>query len=406
LPEIETIEITDRERWNGLVLALPNCELRQGFGWGEIQREAGSIPYRFAVMRGDRCIAALQLLAKKVRRLNCVVLDGPRGPLLDWKDRGAWDGLMTAIKRVADQTGAVFLRTSPLAPTGDSDAREALLDHGFVHLAENFTAWNVPRLIQTLDIRPTEEELKSRMRKTIRQDLEAARKRGAVIEALNSVEALRRLHRLMVTLQQQKGYPAVPFAWLLCEHREYYAPEKGVVWIISHEGEDLAASTSVQFGRVAYQLHLALERGPKARSFRPGHALDWEAVRWAKARGCEELNLGGSGIRRFPPDREDPGFGVYEYKRGFRASLNCLTGYYDLVFQPMRYRLFRFAERVQPLWDRLQERVDHARSGRHDGADTDRRELKSTPAPSNPPLAASAGASRNGHEAISDDTHA
>ncbi len=354
---IETIEITEPERWNGLVLALPNCELRQSFEWGEIQRQGGSLPYRFAVIRDNRCIAAVQLLAKRMRRLNDLVLYAPRGPLLDWGDGSAWSGVLEAVRRVAAQTGAVFLRISPTVAAADDAAHEALLGQGFVHLADDRTAWNMPRIIQTLDIRSTEEELKSRMRKSTRQGLETARKRGAVIETHSSVEAIRRLHRLMVTLQQQKGYPAVPLQWLLCEHREHYASGKGVLWIISHGGEDLAAASSVQFGRVVYQVHLALDRSAKARSFRPGHALDWEAVRWAKARGCEELNLGGSGLRRFPPDQSDPAFGVYDYKRGFGASLDYLTGYYDLVFRPMRYRIIRLAERAQPLWERLQENL-------------------------------------------------
>ncbi len=210
----------------------------------------------------------------------------------------------------------------------------------------------------------------------------------------------------MVTLQQQKGYPAVPLQRLLCEHREYYASAKGVVWIISHDGEDLAASSAVQFGRVGYQLHLALVRSAKARSFRPGHALDWEAVRWAKARGCEELNLGGSSIRRFPPDQKDPGYGVYDYKRGFGASLNYLTGYYDLVFRPMRYRAFRLAELAQPLWERLAESLSHARTRGRQAPDADRAATRPAHAPDEHPqerpIVAHAAANHNGLDRLNE----
>ncbi len=368
---INTMEIAEGERWNSLVLTLPNCDLRQGFEWGEFQRDSGWIPYRFAVLRGDRCIAAVQLLAKKVRRLGEFVLYAPRGPLLHWDDGKAWHSMLEAVNRVAAQTGAVFLRASPGVEAADSEAREALLRHGFIHLAEDRTGWNMPRIIQTLDLRPTEEELKSQMRKRMRQSLEMALRRGAVIEADNSVEAVRRLHRLMVRFEKQKGYKAVPLDWLLREHREYYAsPARGAIWIVSHQGKDIAAASAVRFGRTAHSLHLALDRSAAARGFRPGPALDWEAVRWAKAQGCEVLNFGGS-IRRFPPDRSDPGYGIYEYKRGLRASLSYLTGYYDLVFRPMHYRAFRLAERAQPLWDRLHESLSRRGMRRHQAGDVD-----------------------------------
>jgi len=372
LTAIRTIEITEPGRWNDLVLALPNCELHQGYEWGEIQRHRGSVPYRFAVMRDDRCIAAVQLLARRVRRLNEFVLYAPRGPLLDWGDGSAWTGVIEAVKRVAAQTGAVFLRVSPGVKATEDGAREAMLRRGFIQLAADRTVWNMPRITQALDLRPTEEQLKARMRRRTRQSLDTARRRGAVIEADNSVEAVMRLHRLMVRLEEQKGYPAMPLKWLLCEHREYYAAAaKGVTWIVAFQGEDLAAASAVRFGRAAYSLHLALDRSDAARGFHAGAALDWEAVHWAKAHACEVLNLGGS-IRRFPPDQKDPGYGIYDYKRGFGASLNYLTGYYDLVFRPMRYRTFRLAERAQLLWERLQESMSRARVRGRQATDTDR----------------------------------
>jgi len=409
LAAINTIEIAEAERWNSLVLTLPNCDLRQGFEWGEIRRGSGWTPYRFAVLRGDRCIAAVQLLAKKVRRLGEFVLYAPRGPLLDWRDGGAWRGLLEVVNRVAAQTDAVLMRASPGVEAADGGVPAALLRHGFVHLADDRTRWNMPRIIQTLDLRPTEEQLRSQMRKRMRQSLDLALRRGAVIEAYNSVEAVRRLSRLMARREEQKGYKGPSLDWLLREHREYYAsPAKGAIWIVSHQGRDLAAASAVRFGRTAHSLHLALDRSAAARSFRPGPALDWEAIRWAKAQGCEVLNLGGS-VRRFPPERKDPSYGVYEYKRGLRASLNYLTGYYDLVFRPMHYRAFRLAEYAQPLWDRLHERFGRGGMGGHRVDDVD------LPAPSPlrsmlnvrswlaQPAELARPADRNGHDGLNKD---
>ncbi|MGH9337697.1 MAG: GNAT family N-acetyltransferase, partial [Vicinamibacteria bacterium] len=53
---------------------------------------------------------------------------------------------------------------------------------------------------------------------------------------------------------------------------------------------------------------------------------------------------GGVGTH-YPPREDDPGFGVYLFKRGFNSSLRYMTGYYDLVFSEDLYRSFRFLER-------------------------------------------------------------
>src|SRR2546425_9617280 len=45
----------------------------------------------------------------------------------------------------------------------------------------------------------------------------------------------------------------------------------------------------------------------------------------------------------FPPSERDEGYGVYQFKRGFGASLRYWIPYHDLVFRPGLYRLARIA---------------------------------------------------------------
>lgn len=359
------LEITEREVWNDLVLGLPNSELQQGFEWGELKREEGWLPHRFGVFHARRCVGAIQVFVLRLPRSNYLALYAPRGPLLDWEDDEAWKGLMHCLRRLAAQTSAVVLRVSPAAPADDPRPREALLSRGFVQLSDNFTTWNMPRIIQTLDLGPTEAELKRQMRGRAR-DLRVALRRGTTIEASSSTEAVRRLHHLMVRLEEERGYSGPSLGWLMGEQREYYSAGQGLAFIISHGGKDLAGATAVRFGDRAYALHLALNRSLEV-GFRAGTALVWEQVRWAKAQGCKVLNLGGS-IRRLPPDPGDVGYGVYQYKRSFGASLNYLSGYYDLVLRPTIYRFFRVVEKVRPLWWRLQSHLNAPRPAEHEQA--------------------------------------
>jgi lipid II:glycine glycyltransferase (peptidoglycan interpeptide bridge formation enzyme) len=74
--------------------------------------------------------------------------------------------------------------------------------------------------------------------------------------------------------------------------------------------------------------------------------LQWEAIRWAKARGCEEYDLW-----RVPDENEetleanfetrhDGLWGVYRFKRGFGGQLNRAAQALDRVYNPLLYKLY------------------------------------------------------------------
>jgi lipid II:glycine glycyltransferase (peptidoglycan interpeptide bridge formation enzyme) len=111
-------------------------------------------------------------------------------------------------------------------------------------------------------------------------------------------------------------------------------------------------------------LYLALRAG-STKSLHQAPSLCWEFIRWAREAGCTTIDWGGVGTR-FPPQEDDPGFGLYRFKQGLNASLVHLTGYYDVVYRRRAYRLFRFLERrvFEGAWSlraRLNEVLSHER---------------------------------------------
>ncbi len=98
----------------------------------------------------------------------------------------------------------------------------------------------------------------------------------------------------------------------------------------------------------------------QARKLRAGTAAHWALIRWAQEAGCEALDWGGAGTG-LPPRRESPGYGIYEFKRGFGCSVTRLLGYYDLVFRPRLYRAVRLMEtRWAPALWRLRARLSNS----------------------------------------------
>ncbi len=338
-------EIHDREEWNDLVLGLPNYDLRQGYEWGEVRREVGWVPHRYAVFNGGRCIAAISILRRQMPGIGCSILYAPRGPLVDQNGEADLPSLIPAIQRVAMAKHAIFLRLSPGFHHNETIHHRTLVEQGFDRLEENWTSWNTPRIIMTLDVSLPEEDLRKRLRKRIGQYLGRAVKAGAIIERDASPEAIRRLHNLLVKASKRKRLPVHTFPFFETVRREYLIAGQGILLLCRYSEIDLAGLLAVRFGQKAYLLYSGIDTDcHEARVLHPGPTLYWELIRWAKGAGCETLDLGGSGTN-FPPREDDPGFGLYQFKLGFGSSLDYMMGYYDLVFRRKLYYPFRFAER-------------------------------------------------------------
>jgi lipid II:glycine glycyltransferase (peptidoglycan interpeptide bridge formation enzyme) len=76
------------------------------------------------------------------------------------------------------------------------------------------------------------------------------------------------------------------------------------------------------------------------------YLLQWEAMRWAKARGCRVYDLWGipdeseSVLEAGFAARNDGLWGVYRFKRGFGGENARTVGAWDLPLQPFVYRLY------------------------------------------------------------------
>lgn len=345
LPDrIKVVEIRDRCVWNQLVLRLPSYDLEQGYEWGEVLREAGWSPHRYAIMDGENCMAAISIMALQVPGIGHSLLYASRGPMGQWQDEIEWSGLMTAIRRVADTTRAIFLRVSPGVRREESKLHEELLRRSFIQLPDDWTTWNAPRVVMTMSLDESEEELRRRIRKRFWNYISSAPRRGLSVRPATREEEVRAFHTSMVAMGREKNYPVRGVRYFEGLWQHYLSSGSGVLLLAERGGEPAGGLLGARFGRKAYMLYTSVRGAESSSHLHQGPLLYWEFIRWAKEAGCDSIDWAGSGTR-FPPRPDDPGYGVYHFKLGFGSSLEYLTGYYDLVFRPGLYRAFRFAER-------------------------------------------------------------
>jgi GNAT superfamily N-acetyltransferase len=255
-----------------------------------------------------------------------------------------WEALLAGVRHVATQSYAIFLRVDPRVVDSETDIRSVLVEHGFRLLSEDWTTWNSPRVIMTLNIETSEEEIRRQFRRRHREYITAAAKHGVTVRPASSLEETIAFHASLAAHGRRKKLPVRNRTYFERLWEEYLRPGQGVLLLAEYQGEVVGGILGAQFGHQAMMFHVVLRDNSYRGRLQQGPILYWEFIRWAKAAGCTSIDWGGSGTH-FPPREEDPGYGVYHFKLGFNSNLKYLTGYYDLVFLPRFYRKFRMIER-------------------------------------------------------------
>jgi lipid II:glycine glycyltransferase (peptidoglycan interpeptide bridge formation enzyme) len=108
---------------------------------------------------------------------------------------------------------------------------------------------------------------------------------------------------------------------------------------------DLAAVMVVLCNGQAVYLYGASSNEERDRM--PTYIVQWEAIRWAKARGARWYDMWGvpdedeATLEAEFQKRGDGLWGVYGFKRGFGGQVRRSSGAWDLVNNPALYALYR-----------------------------------------------------------------
>ena len=340
-PPVHVVDVVDRDRWNALVAQRPQYELEQGWAWGEVQREAGWTPHRYAAFRGAACVGAVSVTRRRLPGAPYSVLYASRGPLVDWSDEAACRSLFLALRRLGAESRAIFLRVSPGVSYDDMVARTALVQHGFQALPDDWTTWNAPRVTMGMSLESDESALIRRLRRRVRQNIMAAAPRGLHVRLSQDRRDLAGFQRLLVAMGREKRYPVRRLERLEALWHAYVVRGEGTLVLVEREGALLAGLLGARLGRRASLLCAAVVRDRENHPHGP--AAYWAFVQWAKRGGCDSIDFGGSATQ-FPPRPTDEGFGLYRFKAGFGSELRYGAPYHDLIFHPRLYRLARAME--------------------------------------------------------------
>lgn len=340
---IEATHITTPSEWNTTLRSLPYAHVLQTWEWGEFKSQTtGWKPHRFAFKRGSEIAAMASVGVRSAGPLKVIYV--PKGPALAYEDTALAAAVLNHLQAFARRQGAIWLKIDPdvIAATGlpgeDDDMPNPT---GQALIAElrargwRFSADQVQfRNTITIDLTLSEDELLAAMSQNTRRKVRIAEREGLTVR-LGTVDDLPLLYDLYRVTGERDNFLIRPPEYY--HHEWRYLMEAGLAQplIAEHDGMAIAHVILFHFGRKCWYFYGASSN--EHRDKMPNYLLQWEAMRWAKARGYAVYDMWGA-----PDifDESDGMWGVYQFKRGFRGTVVRHIGAWDYAPFPLLYRAY------------------------------------------------------------------
>lgn len=309
-----TVSLLD---WTEYLSTLPTAHLLQTGEWGELKAAFGWKPVR--IVNGE---AGVQILFRKL----------PLGFTIGYIPKAnPAPSLWQEIDVVCRQNRAVFLKLEP-------DLWEDQMPDAW-HMTLRISPQNIqpPRTI-IVDIQGSEEVILARMKQKTRYNIRLAEKKGVTVRPWEDLQAF---HNMMLTTGGRDGFGIHSLEYYRRAYDLLHPKGECEILVAEYEGKPLAALFVACHGNRAYYLYGAST--DEERNRMPAYLLQWEAMKWAKARGCKEYDLWGvpdeeeATLEANFEKRQDGLWGVYRFKRGFGGQLKRAAQAMDRVYNPLLY---------------------------------------------------------------------
>ncbi len=314
--------------WNIFLENHPAAHILQTGEWGELKAAFGWEAARVIV--GN---VGAQILFRRLP-LGLTAAYIAKGPLVSDQLSVIGEQFWAEVDALCKKRRAIFLKIEPDCWADQS----AICNLEFAILSPHSIQ---PRRTILVDLHGSEDDILARMKQKCRYNIRLAEKRGVSVRAWEDIDDF---HRMMLATGERDVFGV--------HSRDYYRRayalfhESGMceLFVAEYEGRPLAALIVFGRGQRAWYFYGASTDAERNRM--PTYLLQWEAMRWAKARGCEAYDLWGvpdedeAVLEANFESRRDGLWGVYRFKRGFGGELRQAAQALDKVYHPLLYRLY------------------------------------------------------------------
>lgn len=194
-----------------------------------------------------------------------------------------------------------------------------------------------------IDLTKTEEELLSAMHPKTRYNIKVAQKHNVKIQEDNSDVAFETYIKLSKETTNRQGFYAHNETYTRTMWEIMHKAGIATLWTATYEGNVLAAWIIFVHDGVMYYPYGASSR--EHREVMAPNLLLWELIKWGRQQKLNTFDLWGA--IGPDPNPKDPWYGFHRFKAGFSPQLVEFVGSYDLIIQPILYKLYCFADTVR-----------------------------------------------------------
>ncbi len=306
------------EAWDARVAAHPLGHLFQTSRWGALKASFG---WRWEIVTAGE--GGALVLYRRLPSGLFTLAYVPRGPVTRLEEAA---GVMAAVERAARRRRALALWVEPNV-LDTSEARAQMAHLGFAAAHRHIQP---PRTI-LVDITPPEETILARMKSKTRYNIRLAARRGVRVRE-GGLDDLPAFYTMMVETGARDGFGVRSEAYFR-RLLSLYPAEMLALLIAEVDGEPVAGLIVAALGRTAWYLYGA--SSSRHRNRMPTYALQWAAIRWARARGCAVYDLWGipdvdeATLEAEFTERRGGLWGVYRFKRGFGGRVVRYLGMWE-----------------------------------------------------------------------------
>lgn len=305
-----------------------NGSLMQSVLWHGVKQ---NWKHDIAVVRaaGGSICAGISVLARKMPGFGTTMLYAPRGPVCDYDDSPLLKELQQGIDQVAKKHNAHIFKMDPDLRVGETNFLEAAQALGYRRFYE-------PTGFATIQTRFNyrlyfegrgEEQILADMHSKTRYNIRLAERKGVTVRVGTKADLDDFMHLMDVTgtrdgfSVRSKDY----FETMLDTLGEHIR-----LYLADYEGKPIAgAITSNYAGKTCY-IYGASDN--EHRNVMAPYLIQWEMIRWALETGCTVYDfMGVSGNM----DENDPLYGLFRFKDGFKGVVDELVGELDYVYKPL-----------------------------------------------------------------------
>ena len=301
---------------------MKNIPITQSREWQKLQDDLGE--KSFFEENADFQYLAIKKSTPAGNYLYC-----PYGPVAD--DAKNFKKALESLDALAKKEHIIFIRIEPQDPDFTKNIpKNAKKSHDLN-----------PKETWILDLNGSDDDLKQKLPSRLLRYYKNREKQGITIETSHNPDDIKHLLTLQKALAKEKGISTFSENYLKTELSQPFA----TLYLVKNSDNIVAAGLVFDDGKTRYNLQGA--QSDEGRKLHATGILTIQLILDAKKKGQKIFDFWGIAPENAP--KNHPWAGFTGFKKTFSGYEVTYAGTYDLVQNPLRYKLYQFMRKIRRL---------------------------------------------------------